>query len=167
MGEGLRQQLSSALSTAEQHKATGQALAQRAAEMRLLLGSILDHIAQGTGLAPGSGTGAVVVVSVLPPSPPVVINDSVTTTSATSVPGSLPLPLLQVEEAAVAAAKGQVTALAQGLADVTRGKQTLQAAAAVLEASLQRLEGQMQGERSNTQQQRDRAELAEVGSDPI
>ena len=116
MGEGLRQQLSSALSTAEQHKATGQALAQRAAEMRLLLGSILDHIAQGTGLAPGSGTGAVVVVSVLPPSPPVVINDSVTTTSATSVPGSLPLPLLQVEEAAVAAAKGQVTALARGLA---------------------------------------------------
>ena len=106
MGEGLRQQLSSALSTAEQHKATGQALAQRAAEMRLLLGSILDHIAQGTGLAPGSGTGAVVVVSVLPPSP----------TSATSVPGSLPLPLLQVEEAAVAAAKGQVTALARGLA---------------------------------------------------
>ena len=60
-----------------------------------------------------------------------------------------------------------MTALAQGLADVTRGKQTLQAAAAVLEASLQRLEGQMQGERSNTQQQRDRAELAEVGSDPI
>ena len=55
-----------------------------------------------------------------------------------------------------------MTALTQGLADITKGKQTLQAAASVLESSLQRLEGQLHSERALTQQEKDRAELAEA-----
>ena len=55
-----------------------------------------------------------------------------------------------------------MTALIQGLTDITKGKQTLQAAASVLESSLQRLESQLHSERALTQQEKDRAELAEA-----
>ena len=143
MGEGLRQQLSSALSLADQHKAQGQAFALRASEMRALLGTLLDHIAaQGTGLGTvtGTGTGLGLTQSVLPPAPVLTVDDNLvaitdTTTSVTGVgsaAGSIAgasavagTGLLVVEQAAVAAAKGQVTALAQGLADVARGKQVI------------------------------------------
>ena len=68
--------------------------------MRGLLGSLLDHIAQGTGLGLGTGLGSGGGVSVLPPAV-ALMTDSDMLSGAVTGP-------LHAEEAAVVAAKGQV-----------------------------------------------------------
>ena len=74
-----------------------------------MLGSLLDHIAQGTGLGLGTGLGSGGGVSVLPPAVALLTESDMPMASG-AVIGSL-----HVEEAAVVAAKGQVNAHTQGL----------------------------------------------------
>jgi len=135
--EALQGQLAAANAATEAERARGQDKGRRATELRGMLFRLVDSVHAATAQARGEAA----------PAPSSVKEDETS---------------LAAEQAAATKADGAAAALAQELLEVGRCKQSLQAAAGVLEGSLQRLEAQLATEKAATQTERDRAAVAEA-----